>query len=335
MSESLNITPSEIDRKITFSEGFVPVSPVSLNLLSRKENLNIINKINYFDNGKKIIFVSLFAGYYSSFTKNEILNSKFYNKDESIFEKFSAYNENSSYKGKEIKVGMNPVPYVKTLGMNNPDPIFDDYIPFEDLDRLEDVNEYFKLPKDKKYPFYYGYYSVSKLNSNISVFGTLESINGNLTTEVPLQGMNVEIIKNGRDARNREIFISNKISIRELEKSNKKIESFSDSIIEDLPTNDVVSFNRKYAYQRTIFNGRNVVNSVSGENVNEHSYRLTNIAYYYNDDQLDIVPFDDSRQTNTINLDHDDEAVYSSAGNDSNKINGGLPLSIAYLGELI
>jgi hypothetical protein len=61
MSESLNITPSEIDRKITFSEGFVPVSPVSLNLLSRKENLNIINKINYFDNGKKIIFVSLFA----------------------------------------------------------------------------------------------------------------------------------------------------------------------------------------------------------------------------------------------------------------------------------
>ncbi len=156
-----------------------------------------------------------------------------------------------------------------------------------------------------------------------------------MLTEVPLKGMNIEIISNGIDSRNREIFISNKITIRESEgnATQAQIEGFSDQIVEDLPVNNSSMIVRDYSYERIIFNGQNIVSLNTGEGVSSSSARLTNNAYYYNENELMIIPFDDARVSNNSDSDYDEEDIYSPTGQTTNNLNGGTPDSVAFLGE--
>jgi len=355
------MTLPRLDRNSVFIENREhSIENITSDLLDATEKEKVFYSYNFFDKSINTLEISLFVGLDSSFTQNQILNSKYYlndtatkshfnnlikdyqpfNEEKSNLFKNTQINDASSDKG-EIEVLMNPAIVPKTYGLLTDEVVvLGDLFetsndPFEEMINLEDINEYFMSPRDLVYPRYYNIHSLSRLNSNISVFGTLESIDGNLTTEVPLKGMNVEIINNGIDSRNREIFISNKITIREMEgnASQAKIEGFSDQIVEDLVTNDSSMITVNYDYENIIFNGQNIVSFNTGENVSSTSARLTNNAYYYNDDELIIIPFDDSREAEVSDADFDNEDVFSPTGQTTNNINGGSPDSLAFLGE--
>ncbi len=231
---------------------------------------------------------------------------------------------------------MKPIKTVVTYGLENPDTVFEDLSnePFEEAPSLENISEYFETPSELKYPRFYNTYAISRLNSTISVFGTLESIDGNLLMLKPLQGITVEIIKNGKDARKRSINISSRSSIRErLIRSKNKLEAFSDDVIEDLPTNDQGLITANYNYNLSIINGVTRVTFSTGESQTKSISRLTNAAYYYTEDDLSIAPFDDTRRNRT-NEEYSDDDVFSPTGFTVNNINGGLPQSIAYVGDI-
>ena len=338
---NFNVAPTRVDRNIIFSEHIdsFSIHTNSFNL----DNNDIEKKVyknNVFLNGKKrLLSISLYVGFNSSFTRNQILNSDIYLNDRKIKnDGFTAFNDKKDYKGNPFESNMNPCKKVVTYGMENPDDLFDNIAnqPFEDMDNIENIDEYFNIPDKISYPRYYNSYALSRLNSNISVFGTLESVDGGLTTELPLQGLKVEIIKNGIDARKRQVNISNRISKRELQDPSKnKIESFMDDIVEDLPTNDVPILVRNYEYKNTVFNGKTFITLDTSSNSNSNFARLTNTAHYYNDDDLKIIPFNDAREVNIQISSYDDEDVFSMSGNDNNMINGGLPESIAFIGDLL
>ncbi len=83
----------------------------------------------------------------------------------------------------------------------------------------------------------------------------------------------------------------------------------------------------------TTFNGTTYVSFRSGENENTDIARLTNAVYYYTEDNLKILPFDDTR-INRTNEEYSDTDIYSSTGQDTNNSAGTLPQSIAYAGDI-
>ena len=358
------MTSSRLNRDSVFTENReISIENVVSDILDFKDKRKILHSYNILDRDTNTLKISLFVGLNSDFTNNQILNSNFYLNDldvkshfNNLLNEYKPFNElksspkdlftnevitsNTAAKG-EIDVLMNPIKISKTYGsLTEEVVILGDLFetsndPFEEMINLENISEYFKSPRELVYPRYYNIHSLSRLNSNISIFGTLESIEGSLLTEVSLRGMNVEIITNGIDSRNRQVLLSNKITIREAEgnATQAQIEGFSDQIVEDLPTNDSSMIVRNYSYDRILFNGQNIVKLNTGEGVTSQAARLTNNAYFYNEDELMIIPFDDSRTVISTESDYDDEEVYSPTGQTTNNLSGGAPESIAFSGE--
>ena len=300
------------------------------------ESIKLTHNTNRFFNNTLII--NLFAGANSSFANNQIVNSNsWYEKDKEIFnESIVPFDDSEVYLGRDLTLSMNPIKKVVTYGLQNPDSVFEDLSnePFEETPSLESIDEYFEIPSELKYPRFYNTYAISRLNSTISVFGTIESIDGSSLTLKPLQGLKVEIIKNGKDSRGRAVNVSNSISARESNSSDKnKLEVFLDNVIEDLPTNNQDQLIGNYNYNLTTFNGRTYVSFDTGSSESKGIARLTNDVYYYTEDDLQIIPFDDTR-VNSTNEEYSDEVIFSPTGFTVNNINGGLPQSIAYIGDI-
>ena len=182
------------------------------------ENIQMQKKYNYFD--LNTFNINLFVGLESNYCMNNIINSSFYSKDLNLEnQKITAFRENDVYKGNDIEISFSPMKVSKTYGQENPDELFQKISeePFEDIDNIENVSSFFEMPSELKYPRYFNHYSLSRLNSNISVFGTIEEVDGSILTERSLKGIKCDLIQNGTDARQRAVNFSNSISLMELE----------------------------------------------------------------------------------------------------------------------
>lgn len=328
-----------IDKNVTFFESNYEYINIEKNFLTLKEKNNIVNKVNYIDkNG--VYNGTIFIGLNSIFTINNILNSDFYKKDLSIDQSVSAFDDSQEYNGNKITVSINPNIFKSSYGQDNPDAIFEAIAnePFDDLDNIENINEFFLMPQEIKYPRYFNAYSLSRLNSNICVFGILESVDGTMTTEKSLKGIKVEYLKNGSDSRGRSITISDKISLNNLKKdSNGKlineIETYSDEEYSDLVTGGDALLQRSFKYTNRVINGQVYTIFDTSENASSASAQLTNKIIFYTEDDNNIAPFDDTRMLEIENANYAEDDIYFSAGQDNNNANGGMPDSIAFSGE--
>ena len=200
------------------------------------------------------------------------------------------------------------------------------------------------MPDELKYPRYFNYYSLSRLNSNISVFGTIEEIDGTNLTERSIKGITCEIISNGIDSRNRALNFSESITLQELEKdSNNKqkysIESYSDEEYEDLVIGDDTLLKRSFSYVNKVINGQVVTVFDTSESTSSFIPRLTNKIIFYTEDSNNISPFEDrsiveNRGNQTANSDYNRGDIYPSHGHDKDNSFGSGPDSSAYTGEL-
>ena len=76
------------------------------NFLTRKENLSLKQSENCLS--KEGIFkVNLFAGLNSSYSKNEILNSDFFKKDDTLSKNITPFNDSEGYYGNNLYLLMN------------------------------------------------------------------------------------------------------------------------------------------------------------------------------------------------------------------------------------
>lgn len=308
------------------------------------EQNNLTNKYNYFE--KNIFNISIFVGLNSSYCNNNILNSSVYFNDNKIEEqKYKPYNENNSYKGNNISTSLNPVIISKTYGQQNPDPVFEKlaYEPFEDTSNIENVQNFIDLPLEEKYPKYFNYYSLSRLNSNISVFGTLEEIDGTLLTEKSLKGITCEIISKSLDARGRAVNFSSNVTLLENkeylgEKQKHTIESYSDEEYTDVVTSDDVLLKRSFNYVNKIVNGQLTTVLDTSDSTTSLIPNITNKIIFYTEDDYNISPFidrniiDSSNQKS--NSDYNIGSIYPAHGHDKDKSQGSGPDSFAYMGEL-
>lgn len=328
-------TPPVFDSNIVFFDTPVLYSNEEKNNLDFLESEKLENNVNIFSNNT--LKINLYTGFNSTFTKNQIINSDFFKEDEVVKSNIiTPFDDSETYLGKKVSVSMNPIKKVKTLGLDNPDTLFEDLAnkPFEETENLENIEEYFEIPNSLKYPRFFNTYAISRLNSNISVFGTIDIIDGSSLTIIPLQGLKVQISNNGNDARGRNASIRSNVSLDENNlQSDNKIEFFLDNEVTDLPTNNQDLLTGDYSYTLTTFNGTTYVSFRSGENENTDIARLTNAVYYYTEDNLKILPFDDTR-INRTNEEYSDTDIYSSTGQDTNNSAGTLPQSIAYAGDI-
>ena len=312
------------------------------------ENSSLNSKVNFFS--INTFNINIFVGFSSKLSFNNILNSSFYKKNINISENvFSPFVESEEYKGKKASFGLNPYIFKKTLGQENPDELFEkiENEPFHDIDNIEDTASFFSMPTEIKYPRYFNHYSLSRLNSNISVFGTIEEIDGSMLTEKPLQGMKCDLIKNSTDARNRSINFSESISLQEMsidENGNNKykIESYSDEEYTDLVTGDDDLLKRSFKYSTKIINGKSITVLDTSENSFSLSARLTNKVIFYSEDDNNIPPFIDRNiipqsqndSNHTANNVYNTGNSFPSHGHDNDKSNGSGPDSAMFTGEL-
>ena len=240
------------------------------------------------------IKVNLVVGVLDSTTGNsQLLNSSFYDNDEAVkSHKITAFSDNSDYYGKKILTPFNPKKLQRTYGQFNPEPIFQDIFdePFDDVKNMNDALAYIELDEESKYPVYYNTFFLSGFNGNISVFETIEHIDGRLLTESPIKGLRANLESNGKDSRNRSINIVDRINIEDIA-NNREIEPFSDE-----RNNDV----------------------------------LLNNLIYYTENENDIRPFNDNRKINFTTLNFSPDDIFASAGYDYDMILGGKPDSITY-----
>tara|TARA_B100001059_G_C17806399_1_gene569449 strand:+ start:83 stop:952 length:870 start_codon:yes stop_codon:yes gene_type:complete len=240
------------------------------------------------------IKITLTVGSLDSKTgNNQLLNSSFYDSDEVVkSHKITAFSDSSDYHGRKISVPFNPKKLQRTYGQFNPEPIFQDILdePFDDVKDMNDALSYIELDEESKYPVYYNTFFLSGFNGNISVFETIEHIDGRLLTESPIKGLKANLETKGRDSRNRSINIIDRISIQDIN-SNRTIEPFSDE-----RSNDVL---------------------------------LNNLIYYTENDS-DVRPFNDNRKINFTTLNFSPDDIFSSAGYDYDMTLGGKPDSITY-----
>jgi hypothetical protein len=309
------------------------------------DNNKITQKYNVLN--ENTLNISLFIGFGSTYCKNNICNSDIYKKDTNYGKKrLSYFNDSEDYKGNDLSLNNNLLIFKKTYGLENPDELFEKVQeePFEEVENIENVSEFFKMPSELKYPRYFNYYSLSRLNSNISVFGTIEEIDGTSLTEKSLKGITCEIISNGTDARERSINFSDRITLQELEidASNRQkysIESYSDEEYEDIVTGEDTLLKRSFAYVNKVINGQVVTVFDTSDSTSSFIPRLTNKIIFYTEDSNTITPFEDrsiveNRDNQTANSDYNKGDVYPSHGNDRDNSFGSGPDSSAYTGEL-
>ena len=194
------------------------------------------------------------------------------------------------------------------------------------------------MPHQIKYPRYFNAYSLSRLNSNICVFGILDSVDGTMTTEKIIKGIKVEYLKNSSDSRGRSINISNKMTLSDLRtdsngKSINVIEEYSDEEYADLVTGNDILLQRSFSYTNKLINGQVYTVFDTSENASSFAPQLTNKIIFYTEDDSNIPPFDDTRILELENSDYAEDEIYFSAGHNNDNANGGLPDSIAFSGE--
>lgn len=307
------------------------------------DNNKITQKYNFFK--ENVININIFVGFGSTYCKNNICNSDLYKKDTLYKNKRTTYFDDSlSYKGNPLSINTNSLIFQKTYGIENPDELFEKIKeePFEEADNIEDIVEFFKMPSELKYPRYFNYYSLARLNSNISIFGTIEEIDGTNLTERSIKGIKCEIIGNGTDARERSINFSDNISLQELSESNNQaysIESYSDEEYEDIVTGEDTLLKRSFAYVNKVINGQVVTVFDTSESSSSFVPRLTNKIIFYTEDSNNILPFKDrsiveNRNNQISNSDYNKGDVYPTHGNDRDNSFGPGPDSTAHTGEL-
>ena len=271
---------------------------------------------------KRVLEVEISIGSLDSkIGSDQLLNSDFYNKDDKVIShKMSPYSDDDRNKGNKITTGFNPKKIVKTYGQNNASEIFQDIAdePFEDVENMQDMREYFKLAEDLKYPRFYNSSNLSQFNGSISVFETIEQLDGTLLTENPLKGIKAELINSGTDNRKRSLTLRQDISIDDIITKNE-IESFSDEEAEDLNLQSTSS-------RSTLQPGDIPV--------------LTNKTLYYTEDKLLEAPFKDNFDQTydlyknlNVGVSHKKVSIGSS-GYDFDMAFGGKPDSITYIGEI-
>ena len=64
-----------------------------------------------------------------------------------------AFDDSKDYKGNKISTSTNTLVFKKTYGLENPDELFEKVQeePFEDIENIENITEFFKMPSELKY----------------------------------------------------------------------------------------------------------------------------------------------------------------------------------------
>lgn len=304
--------------------------------LKSEPQFNCLNKNGVFE-------VSLFIGLDTTFTKNNILNSSFYDQDINLGQDLTPYVESNSYKGNKIDVPHNPKVFRKTYGVDNPSESFDKFMsmPFEDIDGTNSTSDYFTNAETINFIRYFSDYASDKLNGSLDVFGTVDSITNKNLTLYEMKGIKGDIISGGTDARNRQVNISNRVRVDGQSTSNN-IEPFLDQLDDTNITNEADQIVVDYEYTVQSINNRNYI--VFRNDADSSSVITVNTSsqYFLSEDEHNIIPFDDTRVddfiilSNLIQQDSDYNRTdnYASAGSNNNNANGGLPESIAFLGEI-
>ena len=316
----------------------------------------VTGKFNWFSSST--FNINLFVGLGSKYLNNNILNSDFYNKDtnyikitknlnkkDSFDNTILPFNDRIDYKGKVLDINFNPKIHYKTYGIDNPDALFEkiSFEPFLDTGNIENTQDFFAMPSEIKYPRYFNHYSLSKLNSNLSIFGTIEEIDGSMLTERSIKGIKCELIKNSTDSRDRSLNITSKMTLLELEKdennkSKYRIESYSDEEYTDLITGNDELLERSFAYTTKIINGSVHTVFDTRETTSSLVPRLSNKIIFYTEDDNNIAPFSDRDiimldSNQTSNNDYNTGDIYSSHGHDFDNSQGSGPDSMAFIGD--
>jgi len=305
------------------------------NNLDFKDKQNLKMKINYRSISDNTLNINLFAGVNSSYLQNKIICN-----DEEIKNKQQnnvnySFDDSNDYKGRPIEKSIITSIFTKTLGLESHDPLFNKISnePFSDEENIEDARRFLEMPNEIKYPKYYNAYSLNRLNSSISVFGTLESISGENTTERPLQGIVCEIINNSTDARERNIQLTSSITLRERNSSNQ-IESYSDEEYQDIILNDDVLLRASFKYTNRIVNGNVITILDTSEGSSSQISVLSNKIIFYTEDNNFITAFDDTVKNDLKNGDYNDDEISYSTGQTIDMSEGQSTDSLGFLGEI-
>lgn len=300
-------------------------SNINLDSIEKKKIQNGINVLN------EKLNINLFSGARSGFLNTKIINNHDLESDINNL----PFNDSISYKGYSTTSKVKVKYFKKTYGLESKDDLFNiiSNEPFEDAENLENVSDFLDLDKKLKYPKYYNAYSLNRLNSNISVFGTIQNINGEFLTEKPLQGIKCELVTNSTDSRDRNINIENKISIYDF--NTKGIESYSDEEYKDMLVSNDSLLQVSFKYTTRNINGSlySVLETSTNSNLSSVPI-LSNKIIFYTEDALSIAPFDDSLINNESPDDYSDRNVNMSCGYDTDNSEGGKPQSIGFIGEL-
>lgn len=348
--------PIKVDVQNAFIENknvfFVESQINTLDLKSEFKRRKKINVVSENEAGGRLLQINLFAGFDSSFTQNEILNSSVYKKDSKLND-YDHFYESEEYLGNKVSVGNNPITHEKTLGIDNSKD-FVQYFnePFEESDNIEDYKTIFDRSSNINFPMFYNRYSLSRLNSSIDVLGTLNEVDGTMLTEKNLQGIKIEIIKEGLDARGRSTSTTFSLKISE---KNNSIEPFSDEEDETIISGQDVLLQRSFSYVNKVVNGQIVTTIDTSGSSSSKIPILSNKLIFYTEDDSFIAPFDDKKtyevkeddgnnidRTSLDNIkniknnsaDYDEDEVFMSTGFNIDNTEGGLPNSIAFAGGI-
>lgn len=334
-----------IDTNIAFiEESDFDFEHANKNFLHRNEydrlngdtQFNCLNKSGTYE-------ISLFIGLDTTFSNNKLLNSSFYDQDVTLGKNLTPFIEKESYKGNKIGIVTNPKKFVRTYGIDNQSLAFENFMnmPFEDLDGTSSVSEYFSNAESINYVRYFSDYATDKLNGSISIFGVVDDLIGRNLTLYKIKGIKGDIISGGTDARNRQIIITDKTNVQG-NSTPDNIEPFLDQLNDTNNSNDMAKITVGYEYVTQNINNRNVLVLKNDSQSSSVITVNTSSQYYLSDDNHNMLPFNDTRLDELIvennlrqqNSDYNRTDNYASAGSDNNNINGGLPESIAFLGEI-
>ena len=331
-----NVVPITVDRNIAFFDN-TQISyiqkDISENVRDTLEHTwfydtyqnKISNKYNYFS--EQTLYVNIFPGYSSRYFKNNILNSDEYKKEiPFITDQKLYFDDSKEYKGNPYSFQTNVSIFKKDYGLNNPDPLFEaiEREPFEDAESIESPSNFLKMTNELKYPRYFNKYSLSRLNSNISIFGTIEEIDGQILTEKPLQGIKCELVTGSTDARGRSVNLIEKISPEELaidstnRRQRHRIEPYSDEEYADLVVGNDNLLERSFSYVTKIINGQ--VYTVVDTSQSSYEPNVSNKIIFYTEDDNNIIPFNDIKEQNTdvgATTTNNDGSVEASHGSDT------------------
>lgn len=224
-----------------------------------------------------------------------------YMKEKNVIEEGKYFPFNEHVVKTQNVINNNPVIYKNNIGNNNSED-FDDLftIPFEDRENFNtDVSI-------SSYRFYVNAYATQKLSQSISILGTLEELNGQRLTETNYRGITAYFSL--QDSRNRSVVIKDHYDPNVL-----LSEGFLDEEIENNTNNNVGLIKRKFKYENVSINGMLYTVLVSDGNTYSFAPKLTSKVLYYNEENNNIRPFNDSISEDDLN----GNIVVASRGTDS------------------